>query len=247
MKLYVDQGNSRIKLWLFDAGRPVAAVVCRDGREVGSWLAAQACTIPMARVASVRDAQAQAELAEELAGSCADVAFARVDPSRLPTAYADPARLGVDRWLGVLASAQAGRSMAVIVDAGTAFTVDILQSGRHAGGYILPGLALQRAALASQTAQVRFPEPDWAGTMPGTNTAACVGHGSLLALAALVRTAAETLAVDGRQPPILLTGGDAARFVPLLPAAEHHPGLILEGLAAYFGDTLWLDRDGGGA
>lgn len=241
MKLYIDQGNTRIKLWLIADGRIHAEHVCAQAAEAAGWLAGQGVAGLSIRLASVATPEAQTTLASALKPLAATLAFARVDPERLPTAYAEPGRLGVDRWLAVLAAADES-SPAIVVDAGTAFTVDALSAaGRHLGGYILPGLALQRDVLASRTAQVRFPEADWSDAGWGGSTAACVCHGSLLSLAALVEAAAARLQAEaGVRPRVLLTGGDAAHFRPLLPQAELHPHLVLEGLAAYFDDAQTL-------
>lgn len=247
MKLYIDQGNTRIKLWLIEAGQIRAETVASDADEAAFWLGTQAAIAVDVLLTSVATQPAQDALVAALAPLTATLAFARVDPLRLPTAYAQPERLGIDRWLAVLAAADEP-SPALVVDAGTAFTVDALSAdGRHLGGYILPGLALQREVLASRTAQVRFPEPDWSDAGWGDSTAACVCHGSLLSLAALVETAVGRLRAEtGVMPRVLLTGGDAVHFRPLLPQAEWHPHLVLEGLAVYFNDarTLALWRAG---
>ena len=55
-------------------------------------------------------------------------------------AYADPARLGVDRWVAVLAAYHAAHGAACVLDAGTAVTFDaVAADGRHLGGLIFPG------------------------------------------------------------------------------------------------------------
>lgn len=251
MRLYIDQGNSRIKLWLLDDAGLQAESVCVDVGEVAGWLASiaeRSMSVMSARVACVATPQRRADLASVLRAHVEDVAFAQVEPARLPTAYADPARLGVDRWLVVLAAA-VDSGPALVVDAGTAFTVDALSAdGCHLGGYILPGLTMQRDALAARTAQVSFPEPDWSGLGWGESTAGSVGHGALLALSALVEAASRRLQVEaGRSPRLLLTGGDARLLAPWLPGAERHACLVLEGLAAYFHDepARLLARRGG--
>lgn len=238
MKLYIDQGNSRLKFWLVRDGRVLAHDSCCLPEELAMWLGGHDVSAGLVlRAASVRSPEEQVQLANVLQAYGA-IDFARVDPVRLPTAYASPGQLGVDRWLAVLAVR--ARGDAVIVDAGTAFTVDLLIDGRHQGGYILPGLALQREALASRTARVSFPEPDWSAESPGVNTASCVGHGSLRALAALVRDVLAELPADrGGRAALIMTGGDAGRFAAL--GGELRPWLILEGLVAYHGDALSLE------
>lgn len=247
MKLYIDQGNTRIKLWLIEAGRLQIEAYCRDAEDLAGWLSGQAAEAMDVRVASVAGDQADAALTEALRPRARSLAFARVDTARLPTAYAEPARLGVDRWLAVLAATtEAGP--AIIVDAGTAFTVDALsEGGMHLGGYILPGLSLQREALAARTARVAFPEPDWSGLDWGESTSSAVCRGSLQALVALVGAAQARLRqASGGEPRVLLTGGDAALIAAHL-VAELHPMLVLEGLAVYFNDaeTRRLARAGG--
>ena len=62
-------------------------------------------------------------------------------------AYKEPHRLGVDRWLALLAIKARGESAAVIIDVGTACTIDVMNNGQHLGGYIFPGIAVARDAL----------------------------------------------------------------------------------------------------
>lgn len=72
-------------------------------------------------------------------------------------AYVEPERLGIDRWLGVIAAHHLMKSDVVVVDAGTAIKVDVVnKEGVHLGGYIAPGLAMMEGALLSQTARIRY-------------------------------------------------------------------------------------------
>lgn len=72
-------------------------------------------------------------------------------------AYAEPERLGIDRWLGVIAAHHAVKGGVVVVDAGTAIKVDVVnQEGLHLGGYIAPGLLMMEGVLLSKTAQIRY-------------------------------------------------------------------------------------------
>lgn len=67
--------------------------------------------------------------------------------------YDNPARLGVDRWCALIGARAMTSAPCVVVMAGTATTVDTLDSdGRFLGGLILPGLDLMRRALARDTA-----------------------------------------------------------------------------------------------
>ena len=70
--------------------------------------------------------------------------------------YREPDRLGVDRWLGVVAAWQRAHHALAVIGLGTAACVDFVDAdGRHAGGYIAPGLRLLADALDRRTAEVR--------------------------------------------------------------------------------------------
>jgi type III pantothenate kinase len=76
-------------------------------------------------------------------------------------AYTEPKRLGIDRWLGVLAAYHHFQSDLVLVDAGTALKVDVVAAnGQHEGGYIVPGMALMESSLIDNTGRIRFSEKD---------------------------------------------------------------------------------------
>lgn len=76
----------------------------------------------------------------------------------LTIAYDDPAKLGVDRWLALLAATQIPSSVSaplpsaqLIIDVGTATTVDLLVASRHLGGLIIPSKDLMTEAFISRT------------------------------------------------------------------------------------------------
>lgn len=100
----------------------------------------------------------------------------------LAPGYHEPARLGVDRWLALVALRARGVLPSLVVDAGSALTVDCLTAeGRHEGGWIVPGLALAQRALFQGTDGVRG-EWGWcwdAPQAPARHTAAAVAQGLL--------------------------------------------------------------------
>ena len=68
-------------------------------------------------------------------------------------AYAEPARLGIDRWAAIIAAYHRFPEGACVVDCGTACTFDLVDAGgRHRGGYILPGLSAMEGAVLGETA-----------------------------------------------------------------------------------------------
>ncbi len=157
----------------------------------------------------------------------------------LTPGYLDPSRLGVDRWLGLVAARAQGPCGAVVVDAGSALTLDSLApGGRHEGGWIVPGLAMGRDALFQGTARVRGEvEWQWQGEGVPRHTAEAVAQGLLRQSIALIWDITERLAARWAVPPrVMLTGGDAQALLPglaqRLPPAQLMlaPDLVLDGL-----------------
>lgn len=162
---------------------------------------------------------------------------ARVQPeyAGLVCGYEQPQKLGVDRWLALLAARQL-TPRACVVDLGTAVTLDYLDNDVHLGGYIAPGLQTMRLSLVQNTRDIRLQEPTGnpLELPPGNNTADALHHGTGQALLALVLQAARGMDVLNGDWPLVLTGGDASWMTGLLEGrlelhlVEH---LVLDGLA----------------
>jgi type III pantothenate kinase len=152
--------------------------------------------------------------------------------------YTEVHRLGVDRWLGVLASYQlAGGSCSV--DCGSAITIDfVLPGGRHLGGYIIPGLRLMKESLKLGTRNVAIDPDSEADALlaPGSNTIEAVNHGIYMAaVSAVNRIYFEVCDREGITLPLLLTGGDGhvvSRGVRVPHALW--PDMVYAGLEACF-------------
>lgn len=152
--------------------------------------------------------------------------------------YDDPGRLGVDRWLGVLAGYRLTGGCCT-VDCGSAVTMDfVLPDGRHLGGYILPGLRLMKESLKLGTQRVAIdPEQEAEGLLaPGRTTVEAVNHGVYTAaVSAINRLYAENCERYELALPLLITGGDGAlvsrgiRFPHAL-----WPDMVYAGLEALF-------------
>lgn len=176
-------------------------------------------------------------------------------------AYADPERLGVDRFLALIGAHWIARSQdwqgpgeqqtppvptlqrhsncaTLIIDAGTAITFDaLLADGRHRGGQILPGISLLRESLLRGT---RLPphqtQPDQRQGLQdpwATDTGPAIVAASLQAPAALAEHLRDNLRQEtGMLPRLILTGGDAEQLAPLLSEPlQRQPELVLLGLA----------------
>jgi type III pantothenate kinase len=252
--LLADVGNSRIKLARLDdfasgAGLPtVARRQDLDSRgfhpdNLERWLLAVAPGPAVILVASVYEAAAtrlEATVAEISATKHRPVRQRRIGHQDLPLAVAldEPHKVGIDRLAAAAAARRvepAGRP-AVIVDCGTAVTVDMIAAdGRFLGGAILPGPALMARALAEGTSKLPAVAALVGGelpAMPGRSTeaaiAAGIGHGVRGAVARLV---AEARAASGGDAATILTGGWADAVRDVLPDAVVIPDLVLTGIA----------------
>jgi type III pantothenate kinase len=158
--------------------------------------------------------------------------FARSEKqtNALVNSYADPSRMGVDRWLAMLAAREKLSGRLCVVDAGSALTIDVVAaSGLHEGGYILPGPALMERALLFDTDRVRFSEGAAYELTPGRSTAEAVRHGIALAQTGAVRLALAQLNID--QGQLVLCGGGGETLQLLLGGCGLlSPDLIFEGL-----------------
>jgi len=151
--------------------------------------------------------------------------------------YHMPKKLGIDRWLAYLAAYKEANAPVVVIDIGTAMTVDLVDgSGTHLGGWITPGFRLMNLALTEHTALVRSGGHHGEELSFGTQTKECVQNGCRAALAGTVLYAIEKAKTqfNGVQPILYLTGGGTNHLPPeIIKLGIYRPHLVLEGLALY--------------
>ncbi len=168
----------------------------------------------------------------------------RLDRAKLPLVIdVDfPDKVGIDRLLNAIA-ANARRhpgQRAVIIDSGTATTVDLVdETGVFRGGAILPGFEMGAKALHQYTALLPFiqhhrlhdrePEPVGRNTTAALESGLYWGH-----VGGVCELVARMMKGDwprGLEPLVLLTGGAAPVLRPHLTVADWDPALCLQGLA----------------
>jgi type III pantothenate kinase len=121
-----------------------------------------------------------------------------------------------------------------VIDCGSAVTVDSIDAnGQHLGGYIVPGLRMQRSLLQEETARVSIAEQARAPSGWGKETSECVSRGIEEALAGLVERSVRQLALElNAEVTTVITGGDGAVIIPLFECEAHYEEhLVLHGMA----------------
>jgi type III pantothenate kinase len=241
----MDIGNSRLKWGLLDEGaiRQTGHISMIKVRDDG--LAALTSRLPRDVETVFASNVAGTSFATRLTGvigmhcDC-EVRFARTARTAggITNGYAQPRRLGVDRWLAMIGAWAEFKCALAVVDAGTATTIDgVDDSGRHLGGLIMPGLQQMASSLATgtnDTAAVRLRPAAVAksGSLFAGSTTAAVNAGAINAHAGAVERVRHLMRSDGHDAQLVLTGGDAARILTALEGQPaHRPHLVLHGLA----------------
>lgn len=238
MHLYLDVGNTALKWRL----RGAAALQQGGGAHSRDWrglaLSLKSALEGMPRrieIASVVGREADRELAGELQdvfGLQPAFHYSAAAQLGVTNAYAEPTRLGVDRWLAVVEAWHLSGA-SIVIDCGSALTLDAVDaSGRHLGGYIVPGMRMLEASLLAGTPNVRIDRQVLPTLAPGRDTAACV-HNGILRMSVAFITDAMVALQQGVQDTcsIFLTGGDALLLQPYLTeSARVMPDLVLDGI-----------------
>jgi type III pantothenate kinase len=239
----IDIGNTRFKWAVADNLGSVGSVAHVTGLDAAITALVAALPRALRRVlaANVAGSAVGTRLAAALReGHAIETEFVIPEAQRygIRCAYAEPARLGVDRWLAMIAAHQSTAGLVCVIQAGTAVTFDAVDAaGRHLGGLIFPGARLMADSLERNTGGIGptvAPARHGVGlNLLGTSTDEGVGKGSMLAIAAaLDRAVAVVASATSETPHVILTGGDADELAPWLESeVRFSADLVLTGLA----------------
>lgn len=240
MILQIDLGNSRLKWRLKFKGASLAegAHWVKDGWESFELALMQHWeNVREIQVASVQSEAKNQELRTILAGHSSlapRFATSQSQCGLVINGYEQSGSLGVDRWLGMVASFNRYKRACLVVSAGTATTVDlVLGDGRHLGGYIAPGFAMFVQSLGQNTARVNVAggRVEYA---PGQSTQAAVlaAYGAMLE--GLMAQAQREFAERSQMFSLIVAGGDAAIVLKRFPEAILYSDMVLDGLDCMF-------------
>jgi type III pantothenate kinase len=239
--LALNLGNSRLAMGAFSAGE-LGSVKRLSNSNSDQWVAALA---DVAAAVSGRDSAVVAASVNPKLDSTLEAAVEKALDRRIvwigrdvelpiPVLTDEPELTGIDRILNVAAAYEQMGNATVVVDSGTALTIDVCNdSGEFVGGAIAPGASLMLQALHEKTAKLPLvdlavPEDSW-----GKNTEQAIRHGVFHGVRGMVKEIVENYATAlGQWPDIIATGGDAQMLFggwDLIHAVA--PDLTLYGIA----------------
>ncbi|MDD4964511.1 MAG: type III pantothenate kinase [Gallionella sp.] len=231
MQLLIDAGNTRIKwvvrtqdTWQHAGDLPSAYADQLSFAELPSSIS------PVVWVSNVAgECVAQSIRAACLArGWQTHFIVAQAQQGGVRNGYTLPSQLGCDRWAALIAAWQLQQRACLVVNCGTATTIDAVSAqGEFLGGLILPGITLMQTSLVGATAQLQL-ATGHVVSFP-RNTADALFSGAIQATCGAIERHYATL--NAADAPILLTGGAAAllKTHTTLPLCEVD-NLVLQGL-----------------
>jgi len=241
MILDLDVGNSRLKWRVLSSTGPERQVMVRgifDEISDIDLLANQLERPESVRVSCVRGPAFYSVIRNKVVSQWGiEPLFAesKAYACGVNNAYAVPQKLGIDRWLAIIAAYTSTKDAVVVIDAGSAITLDLVRSdGQHIGGYIVPGLTLQRLSLLDATAINDLVEKSWLSVDPGCSTDTAISNG-ILSMVTDWLVCRFRHSPDFERAQLLITGGDAAVISDQLfiRGIRHQmvPDLVLDGLS----------------
>jgi len=259
-KLLIDAGNSRIKWALMHTqnGLDVHNRDVHNHSTLDELIAAWQSMSEPAHVwlASVRDEAFNNELISAV-NRLWSLPVKRVTSVGaflgVTNGYTQPAQLGCDRWAAMLAAFNLQNSSVLVVNVGTALTIDAIDAtGLHLGGLISPGLNLQKNALLAGTNIPPLNFITYSDSITSSDSHGVDGEislfanstqkgilaGSLYAISGLIDASFQSLlqctqqTAQAAQPICYLAGGDATKIKDILHCPYVlEPSLVLKGIA----------------
>ena len=239
MNLLIDVGNTSTKLCVYQPNSGFHRVDF-------AWVEENLAAIEQVAFARVRNSELLDTILSLLTQN--DITAREVSVTKqafsVECAYTNYSTLGVDRWLGIVAAESLyPNSDVIVVDAGTAMTVDVLSaSKRHLGGWITPGLALMQQSIVDKAPGV-FSHESLHYENFGTSTPSALYSGCINCLCGAIEKARSYLskiefhAIDDLK--VVMAGGDAhilAEHIDMQVQVE--PNLVFMGLNRFLMETL---------
>ena len=235
MLLTIDAGNTRTKWAVFNqAGKIINNGACDNSALSNADFSA--LIFERVAISNVAGEQHANILTKKLAPYTATSYWIKStsQAAGVINHYAPAATLGSDRWAALIAAWHFKQAPCVVVNAGTAVTIDALSvtlvnnksQANFIGGLILPGLNLMQQSLGLATAQLqRFDSEtnsakNKANEIFAKNTTDAIHSGALHAILGAITLMAHELKLQCRQEPFIVIGGGNAPVISQLLTKE---------------------------
>ena len=240
MIVLVDIGNTRTKCSI-GINENTERVVIENNQITPSWLSEHWENATQVIIGSVKAGALTELITSWSISNKVNVNFIESEQKRfgITNSYQQPKSLGVDRWLTLIgASILHPQSGVIIIDAGTATTLDVLdKNGIHQGGLILAGIDLMLSQLTSNTSKVNFERSTTINTGLGKSTSECVNNAAWTATIAMINSSIKEAESIYSIEHCILLGGNAQRILPFIQSKNSEVNiiddLIFEGLKRY--------------
>ncbi len=239
MQVLVDMGNTRTKYCCYESESFGATEKVLNTELNSEWMTHHWRCASMVVFASVADDMFR----QKVEAWCVlnDIEFVNVETGSqyfgVTNGYQNYRQLGVDRWLALLGTKRLFEEQTcIIVDAGTATTVDVIDAqGMHQGGWILAGIDTLVDSIQIKTAKVSGEKLSLAELSFGKNTSENLAQAAWAATLGLVNKAIALVQARGvKVDRIIVTGGNAEMLMQLSEQKyAYEPQLVFHGLATY--------------
>ncbi len=160
----------------------------------------------------------------------------------IPILVENPKKLGIDRLLNALAAYRRTKTSTIVIDFGTAITIDMVsKEGEFMGGLILPGIRTSAYALNKQTALLPEIDVKRPAKIIGNNVENAIKAGIYFGtVGSIVHIIREVRRVYGNLQYTIATGGDAKTFKKDISEIDKFiPRLTLDGIRIAFEESLY--------
>lgn len=239
MNLLIDIGNSRLK-WTLQTDNNIShgTALCHQSANFTQQLTQNWQSLPIPKILAISSVSSEkiTSTVIKLAHSLWDdikiiIAKSSAEAFGVKNSYSQPQKLGVDRWLSLIAAYNAYQQAVWVVDCGTAITLDLIDAqGLHQGGLISPGLQLMKSSLLTNTAGLNTLDNGYRLGL-ATKTSHAIFSGTLYAATGLIEGTINRHPLKAMR---LFTGGDAkiiAENISLSVTID--ADLVLKGLAIF--------------
>jgi len=225
MRLLVDIGNTRTK-YTFEQKGKLSIIQSERNKDINEqWLENIAASVKTIIVASVSEAYLVGVFSKYAQKQAIEFKNVKSESKRfgVTSSYQQPITLGVDRWLTLLAAnILYSNENILIIDAGTATTIDLLDNnGMHLGGWILPGIDILFNSLLLNTSQIMATQEHQANISFGKSTSDGVNNACWAATLGFINQSITQAKKQVSLDKVLLTGGNAEKLGALL-STKHH-------------------------